>query len=75
MILALDISLSELGIAVFDSAGNLVYGECIITKPVKKKLNARIINSDHLRTKEIALRLLCFINNTISWGLSHCGLE
>jgi len=57
MILALDISLSELGIAVFDSAGNLVHSECVITKPMKKKLNARVIDSDHLRIKEIALRL------------------
>jgi len=58
MILALDISLSEFGLAVFDSEGKLVHGECIITKPVKKKLNARVIDSDQLRVKEIALRLL-----------------
>jgi len=58
MILALDISLSEFGLAVFDSEGKLVHGECIITKPVKKKLNARIIDSDQMRVKEIALRLL-----------------
>jgi Holliday junction resolvasome RuvABC endonuclease subunit len=57
MILALDISLSEFGIAVFDSEGRLVHGECIITKPVKKKLNTRVIDSDHLRIKEIRLRL------------------
>ena len=57
MILALDISLAELGIAVFDPDGRLVHGECVITKPVKKKLNTRVIDSDHLRVKEIALRL------------------
>jgi Holliday junction resolvasome RuvABC endonuclease subunit len=57
MILALDISLSEFGLAVFDSEGRLVHGECIITKPVKKKLNTRVIDSDHLRIKEISLRL------------------
>jgi Holliday junction resolvasome RuvABC endonuclease subunit len=56
MILALDISLSEFGIAVFDSDGRLVHGECVITKPVKKKLNTRVIDSDHLRIKEISLR-------------------
>ena len=27
------------------------------TKPVKKKLNTRVIDSDHLRIKEIVLRL------------------
>ncbi len=57
MILALDISLSEFGISVFDPYGRLIYGECIITKPVKKKLNTRVIDSDHLRVKEISLRL------------------
>ena len=57
MILALDISLAEFGIAVFDLEGQLIYGECVITKPIKKKLNARIIDSDHLRIKEISLRL------------------
>ena len=57
MILALDISLSEFGIAVFDVGGGLVHGECVITKPVKKKLNTRIIDSDQLRIKEIVLRL------------------
>ena len=57
MILALDISLSEFGIAVFDSEGRLVHGECVITKPVKKKLNTRVIDSDHLRVKEISPRL------------------
>ena len=57
MILALDISLSEFGIAVFDAEGRLVHGECIITKPMKKKLNTRVIDSDHLRVKEIVLRL------------------
>ena len=58
MILALDISLSEFGIAIFNSEGNLVHGECVITKPVKKKFNTRVIDSDQLRVKEIALRLL-----------------
>ena len=57
MILALDISLSEFGLAVFNPEGRLVHGECIITKPVKKKLNTRVIDSDHLRIKEISLRL------------------
>ena len=57
MILALDISLSEFGIAVFEAGGRLVHGECVITKPVKKKLNTRVIDSDHLRVKEISLRL------------------
>ena len=57
MILALDISLSELGIAVFDTQGKLIHGECVITKPIKKKFNTRIMDSDHLRVKEIALRL------------------
>ena len=57
MILALDISLSEFGIAVFDPDGRLVHGECIITKPVKKKFNTRVMDSDHLRVKEICLRL------------------
>ena len=57
MILALDISLSGLGIAVIDEHGKLVHGECVITKPVKKKLNTRVMDSDHLRIKEISLRL------------------
>ncbi len=57
MILALDISLSGLGVAVFDPEGRLVHGECIITKPVNKKLNTRVIDSGHLRIKEIILRL------------------
>ena len=57
MILALDISLAEFGIAVFDNRGQLIHGECVITKPVKKKLNTRVIDSDHLRVKEISLRL------------------
>ena len=57
MILALDISLSGLGIAVIDEHGKLVHGECVITKPIKKKLNTRVMDSDHLRIKEISLRL------------------
>ncbi|MBC8278487.1 MAG: hypothetical protein H8E46_09665, partial [FCB group bacterium] len=57
MIIALDISLAEFGIAVFDLAGQLVHCECVITKPIKKKLNPRQIDSDHLRVKEIVMRL------------------
>ena len=57
MILALDISLAEFGLAVFSTDGELVHGECVITKPIKKKFNARIIDSDHLRVKDIVMRL------------------
>ena len=57
MIIALDISLAEFGIAVLDLQGRLVHGECVITKPIKKKLNPRQIDSDQLRVKEIVLRL------------------
>ena len=57
MILALDISLSEFGIAVFNTKGMLIHGECVITKPIKKKLNPRQIDSDHLRVKEIVMQL------------------
>ncbi len=57
MILALDISLAELGIAIFNHEGRLIHGECIITKPVNKKLNTRVMDSDHMRIKEIVLRL------------------
>ena len=57
MILALDISLSGLGIAVIDKHGKLVHGECIITKPTSKKFNTRVMDSDHRRIKEISLRL------------------
>ena len=57
MILALDISLSGLGVAVFDPDGRLIHGECIITKPINKKLKIRVMDSDHMRIKEIILRL------------------
>ena len=57
MILALDISLSGLGIAVIDEHGKLVHGECVITKPINKKLKIRVMDSDHQRIKEISLRL------------------
>ena len=57
MILALDISLAEFGLAVFSTHGELIHGECVITKPIKKKLNPRQIDSDHLRVKEIIMRL------------------
>ena len=57
MIIALDISLAEFGIAVLDLEGDLIHGECVITKPIKKKLNPRQIDSDQLRVKEIVLRM------------------
>ena len=57
MILALDISLAEFGLAVFDTEGDVIHGECVITKPIKKKLNPRQIDSDQLRVKEIVMRL------------------
>jgi len=57
MILALDISLSGTGVAIFDSEGQLVFGNCIITKPLAKKLKIYNIDSDHQRVKEIILRL------------------
>ena len=57
MILALDISLSGLGVAVIDEHGKLVHGECVITKPISKKLKIRVMDSDHQRIKEISLRL------------------
>ena len=57
MILALDISLSGLGVAVINEHGKLVHGECVITKPINKKLKIRVMDSDHQRIKEISLHL------------------